>query len=265
MSAPTLQSPDNPNSHHTAIPRVRESFPVRYLVNHGFLCGRILDFGCGHGADVRFLTAAGKDVIGYDPYYLPEWPSGRFDTVLCTYVLNILLPIEQAHALMAVSELVAPDGRAFFTVRRDIARNGFRTHAVHRTQVYQCRVVLPYPSLLLERHCEIYVYEPLRFVGEPNRNCTLCNPHGRYPLITESATVYAVLAEANAAQVRVLVAPKVHRPDPESLPPRVRTAMELVCTRVRDLCSLQGYSGQWTSQTVTTDQHVHFELSMSRN
>lgn len=35
--------------------------------------------------------------------------------ILCLYVLNVLLPEEQAHVLMAVSELLAPTGRGLIS------------------------------------------------------------------------------------------------------------------------------------------------------
>ncbi|MCA9982497.1 MAG: methyltransferase domain-containing protein, partial [Anaerolineales bacterium] len=80
--------------------------------------GRTLDFGCGLGADVAFLAAQGVDITGYDPHYAPTYPTEQFDTIMCHYVLNVLLPEEQAYVLMAISELLKPSGRAFFTVRR---------------------------------------------------------------------------------------------------------------------------------------------------
>jgi ATP adenylyltransferase len=51
----------------------------------GQIRGRVLDFGCGLGADVLFLRKNGFETIGYDPYYAPEIPEGRFDTILSNY------------------------------------------------------------------------------------------------------------------------------------------------------------------------------------
>lgn len=84
-------------------------------------------------------------------------PTVRFDTLLRHYVLNVLLPEEQALVLMAVAELLAPDGIAYYTVRRDIASAGFRAHTEHAgVKVYQRNVVLPFASVLTAEHCEIY-------------------------------------------------------------------------------------------------------------
>lgn len=37
-------------------------------------------------------------------FYAPTYPTGQFDTILCQYVLNVLLPEEQVQVLMAVSK-----------------------------------------------------------------------------------------------------------------------------------------------------------------
>ena len=71
----------------TAIRRSDLSVPVRYLLSHDLLKGRILDFGCGFGYDTDELKRRGYDIIGYDYYYRTEYPDGKFDTIFCVYVL----------------------------------------------------------------------------------------------------------------------------------------------------------------------------------
>ena len=56
----------NPNAHLTAKERDRASFPLRWLAERGKLEGRVLDYGCGYGADVRYLERKGFEVTGYD-------------------------------------------------------------------------------------------------------------------------------------------------------------------------------------------------------
>jgi len=54
---------------------------------------RVLDYGCGHGADVAFLRRCGYAVDGYDPHPPFGFPAanGRaYDAVLCLFVLNVL-------------------------------------------------------------------------------------------------------------------------------------------------------------------------------
>ncbi|CAN5327851.1 hypothetical protein BH23BAC3_BH23BAC3_23080 [soil metagenome] len=79
--------------------------------------GDVLDFGSGFGEDARFLNSKNISCTNYDPHHAPEYPDRKFDTILCQYVLNVLLPEEQADLLMAVSELLKLSGRAYFTVR----------------------------------------------------------------------------------------------------------------------------------------------------
>jgi 2-polyprenyl-3-methyl-5-hydroxy-6-metoxy-1,4-benzoquinol methylase len=71
--------------------------------------GRILDYGCGFGFDTEDLKQKGFDIIGYDNYYRPSFPEGKFDTIICNYVLNVLEPYAQAEVLMNVSNLLAPN------------------------------------------------------------------------------------------------------------------------------------------------------------
>ena len=101
----------------TAIKRTSLSVPTRYLLQHNLLKGRILDFGCGYGFDTDELRRQGYDIVGYDYYYRPEYPDGKFDTILCNYVLNVLEPYAQAEVMMNVTNLLSPTGTAFFAVR----------------------------------------------------------------------------------------------------------------------------------------------------
>lgn len=79
----------------TAITRKVESKPMREFVEHGLIAHpcRVLDYGCGRGADVRWLQSKGIAAQGWDPH-LPfgftETPSGLFDVVTLLYVVNIL-------------------------------------------------------------------------------------------------------------------------------------------------------------------------------
>ena len=50
-------------------------------------------------------------------------------------------------------------GKAYFTVRRDLKYEGFRTHFVHKQPTYQCNVILPYKSVFVNENCEIYEYQ----------------------------------------------------------------------------------------------------------
>lgn len=231
-----LRSPQNPNSHLTVKERSEASFPVRHLQRSGLIRGRVLDFGSGLGTDVAFLRQAGFDATAYDPHYAPEPPQGRFDTILCLYVLNVLLPEEQAHVLMAVSELLAPTGRAYYAVRRDIRRDGFRTHVKHGASVYQCNVRLPFPSILRTKHCEIYEYRPYNQLPHPEAgDCPFCAPGPERELLTESATAYAIFDKYPVSPGHSLVIPKKHVADYFDLSTHAKTACWLMVDRVKML------------------------------
>ena len=197
--------------------------------------GKVLDFGSGLGADAKFLRSKGFDVTEYDPYYAPDYPTQRYDTILCIYVLNVLLPEEQSHVLMAVSELLEPHGKAFFSVRRDVARDGFRVHAKHRLPVYQCRVCLPYTSIFQNAFCEIYEYRHYNQIGRSESDCLFCSPLPQAELITESATVYALLDKYPVNPGHTLVIPKQHYADYFEMPERTKRACWFVVDRVRTL------------------------------
>ncbi|PWH14393.1 MAG: HIT family protein [Anaerolineae bacterium] len=230
------RSPQNPNSHLTVKERIQASFPVRHLLRNGLIRGRVLDFGCGLGTDVNFLREKGFDVTGYDPHYAPDLPCGRFDTILCLYVLNVLLPEEQAHVLMAVSELLQPNGRAYFAVRRDVTQDGFRTHLKHGVKVYQCNVKLPYHSILRTENAEMYEYRPYNQISHPNpKNCSFCAPEPGGELLTESATCYTMLEKFPVASGHALVIPKKHVADYFELSTHTKTALWLMTERVKNL------------------------------
>ncbi|GAB4533289.1 MAG: hypothetical protein Fur0018_22470 [Anaerolineales bacterium] len=261
------QSPKNPNSHLTVKKRKWPSYPTKQLLSRGLIRGRTLDFGCGTGTDVAFLRKKHFDVTGYDPYYAPDWPTGHFDTILCHYVLNVLLPEEQAHVLMAVSELLKPTGRAYFTVRRDIKRNGFRTHVKHKCQVYQCKVVLPYKSILQTEHCEIYEYRHYNQLPHQSEDdCPFCAPASDRDLLTESATIYAMFDKYPVSLGHTLVIPKQHTTDYFDLPSRTKTAIWLVVDRVKMLLSQRfhpdGFNVGINLGTVAgqTMPHVHIHV-----
>ncbi|ABU56957.1 HIT family protein [Roseiflexus castenholzii] len=204
-----FRSVHNPHSHLTVKDRTQASFPLRNLLSRGLINGRVLDFGCGLGADVNHLKKQGHDVTGYDPYYAPNVPKGKFDTIICLYVLNVLLPDEQSHVLMAISELLYPTGSAYFAVRRDIRRDGFRNHVKYHKNVYQCQVTLPYKSILRTDHCEIYRYRHFNQL-QVNESCSFCAPASNCELLTESANAYAVLENSSSLPGYTLVIPKRH-------------------------------------------------------
>lgn len=113
-------------SHRTAVARTRPSAPVRFLLAAGLLRGRLLDWGCGRGLDAAYLGAD-----AYDPYWRPEMPDRRrrYDTVLCTYVLNVLPTAEDRTRVLRTlawwlrgRDRPGTEAAAYVTVRNDHAQ-----------------------------------------------------------------------------------------------------------------------------------------------
>lgn len=101
--------------HRTAIARRAPSVPARELHARGLLTGRVLDYGCGRGVD-----ADAYGLERYDPNGAPDMPEGLFDTIMCNFVLNVVDKATEAAILADIRERLAPGGRAYLTVRRDL-------------------------------------------------------------------------------------------------------------------------------------------------
>ncbi|QHG15988.1 HIT family protein [Nostoc sp. ATCC 53789] len=205
-----MKQQKNQFSHLTAIERNYLSFPAQFLLNQNLLQGKILDFGCGLGNDVKILRQKGCDITGYDPYYFPEYPENKFDTIICFYVLNVLFTEEQTNVLMEISHLLKPGGKAYYAVRRDIKKEGFREHYVHKKPTYQCIAKLPFTSICLDEYREVYEYVHYNHQRNSSNYCIFCNPHKTLRLLTESATAYAIFDGYPISKGHILIIPKRH-------------------------------------------------------
>ena len=224
----------NPNSHLTAKERDKVSYPTRKLYNMGAIKGDVLDFGSGFGIDANFLQSKNISCTNYDPHYFPNYPEQKFDTIICQYVLNVLLPEEQAKVLMSVSELLKPSGKAYFTVRRDLKRFGYRMHYVHKVKTYQCNVKLPYKSFFINDFCEIYEYR--HFTQMDNgKEGIFENPSSEAKLISELATVYSIYDKYPVSQGHALVIPKKKSANYFKMTGKEKTACWILVERVKDI------------------------------
>lgn len=106
------------NEHKTAIARIKLSAPARYLLRAGRILGERLDYGCGRGTDAAILCAD-----KYDPHYAPARPARMYNTILCTYVLNVLDPAAGFAVRKDIASLLLPRGVAYLAVRRDFKRD----------------------------------------------------------------------------------------------------------------------------------------------
>lgn len=254
----------NPNSHLTAKKRDRESFPTRWLHQQNLLSGRVLDFGCGYGADLTFLEHNGYQVSGYDTHYQPQRPKGRFNTIICNYVLNVLLPGQQADVLMDVSELLEPTGRAYFTVRRDLKNNSFRKHAIYKLDTWQCVVKLPWKSVFKNHFCEIYEYRHFNQIDNGKAGI-FENPGPEAELISELVSVYSMYDCFPVSEGHALVIPKRLSPTYFDCTPKEQQALWLMVNRVKQILEAKhkpdGFNigincGQAAGQTIP-HTHIH--------
>lgn len=203
----------NPFSYLTAKERITPSLPARFLFERNLIQGKTLDFGCGFGKDVDFLYQKSINITGFDPYYFPQYPTDTYDTILCFYVLNVLFPEEQNLVLMQISSLLKPTGKAYFAVRRDIQKDGFRMHHLHGKPTYQCFVKLPYKSIFLNENTEFYEYQHYNQNTDNQSKCPFCKPHSRLHLLAETSLSYAVLDGYPITKGHTLIIPKRHVAD----------------------------------------------------
>lgn len=134
----------------TAIVRRDASVPARWLSTQNLLLGKCLDYGAGRGID-----ALHYDMDEYDPQFQPQFPTKLYNTITCTYVLNIVPKKIQLDIISKVSFLLNKDGTAYFTVRRDIPKEGTK---------YQYYVELSLPCI---REISTYaIYKLHNFQGK---------------------------------------------------------------------------------------------------
>jgi len=256
----------NQFSHFTAKERDSLSFPARIIKERNLLVGEILDFGCGFGKDVEILKVKGYQISGYDKHYFPPFPEERFDTIICFYVLNVLLPEEQSKVLMEISTLLKPTGKAFFTVRRDLTYEGFRTHKIHQKPTFQTNVILPFRSIFKNDNCEIYEYEHYNQINKSELSCPFCNPNSNVDLILESAQAYSILDKFPVNPGHALIIPKRHVSDYFELSFKEQSSCIFMLNKVKQLIQKRfqpdGFNiglnnGEIAGQTVN---HVHIHL-----
>ena len=228
------------HSHLTAIERTKLSFPTQWLLENNKLKGEILDFGCGYGFDVFDLKNRGYEIDGYDKYHLPEYPTKKYDIIICNYVLNVLEADEQPEVLMSVSELLKPTGKAYFTVRRDLTYEGFRIHKIHQKTTFQCNVKLPYKSIFLNENCEIYEYQHYNQINlKSDDECCFCNLGKNRNLLSETATAVAFYDKFPVSKGHILIIPKRHISNYFDLSLHEQRALWLLVNRCKEILQKQ--------------------------
>lgn len=104
----------------TAPTRKNVPEPIRWLRDHGLELGgkRVLDFGCGRASGYK------SEWDNYDPYWHPEYPTGKYDIIFCCYVLNVVTTDEANNIMDEMYRLLATSGKIYIAVRRDLPREG---------------------------------------------------------------------------------------------------------------------------------------------
>ena len=112
----------------TAIRRYRCSKPVSLAIADGLIAkgSSVLDYGCGRGADVRYLRSKKIRTQGWDPHYVPDERCLQpADIVNLGYVLNVIeRPDERAEALRSAFELAKKALVVAVRVDRALAASG---------------------------------------------------------------------------------------------------------------------------------------------
>ena len=136
-------------AHLTAIKRNKLSAPMRYLRGVFSTTGRYLDYGCGRGYDADAL-----DLAKFDPHYFNvEYSDNTFDIITCKYVLNVIPLDGEEEVVDKIWNLLAPDGVAYITVRRDVKKEGLTSRGT-----FQRNVVLNFP-IEFEKKNQFCIYK----------------------------------------------------------------------------------------------------------
>lgn len=135
-------------SARTAMSRKTLSLPAKWLHEQGLIKGDALDYGCGKGADAFLI---GMD--NYDPYFFPKKPTKQYETITCTYVLNVVKPIDWADLILEMMQYLAPGGTLYIAVRRDLKKEGITSKGTQ-----QWNVQLSFP-VTVEKKGKFCIYE----------------------------------------------------------------------------------------------------------
>lgn len=116
----------------TSMSRNRLSAPAQWLHDNGYLRGKILDYGCGRGDLRKFLHPL---IDEWDPYWTPDTSYesllDQYDTVVMTYVLNVLDRTQWKRVIKKAMACLRARGKLYIAVRRDYQHMGDGQYAVN--------------------------------------------------------------------------------------------------------------------------------------
>lgn len=127
----------------------------------------VLDYGCGYGFDANYYKWD-----KFDPYYFDNYPSTKFQNIVCINVLNVVSKKIRLEIITNIKELLNDNGIAYLCVPRNIPIKGKYSGFERRPQNY---VVLTLNSIYIDKSIEIYelhknsIYEDKTInIGENN-------------------------------------------------------------------------------------------------
>ena len=107
--------------HKTAMHRKSMSKPIRLALQHGLITPdtHVMDFGCGHGEDVRQLREMGVFAEGWDPVFAAHGLRRSSQVVNLGYVLNVIESVEERSQVLKESWALA-EGLLIVSVRSTV-------------------------------------------------------------------------------------------------------------------------------------------------
>jgi len=93
---------------------------------------------------------------GYDPYHRPVKLSGKFETITCNYVLNVIeSPQERLSVMRAILSYLKKTGKAYISVRKDLTN----LNGCTKIGTWQGNIELDLPIVCKGSHYVIYLLE----------------------------------------------------------------------------------------------------------
>ncbi|HRI66095.1 MAG TPA: DNA phosphorothioation-associated putative methyltransferase [Polyangium sp.] len=130
--------------HKAALHRNDVSRPIRLGLDDGLVRPdtRVLDYGCGHGEDVRQLKARGIPCDGWDPVFRPEGERKPADVVNLGYVINVIESAEERSEVLRTAwglteGVLIVAGRLAIEAKPTVGASAFEDGYVTRLGTFQ--------------------------------------------------------------------------------------------------------------------------------
>ena len=108
----------------------------------------VLDYGCGYGFDADYYKWD-----KFDPYYFDNYPTKKFQNIVCINVLNVVSKKIRLEIITNIQELLNDTGIAYLCVPRNVPIKGKYSGFERRPQNY---VVLTLNTVYTDKSIQIY-------------------------------------------------------------------------------------------------------------